>query len=52
MSAENLFRLDKESNDRIEWEENLNYLEEWKRSRRDDATIGNLIDLLKKSGHT
>jgi len=32
------------------WKTNLMYLEDWKRIKKDDATIGKLIQLLKSSG--
>lgn len=46
------YRLNKDSRHALEWKENLNYLKEWKKGKKDDATIGNLIEILKKSSHT
>ncbi|XP_078485325.1 uncharacterized protein LOC144744503 [Ciona intestinalis] len=34
-----------------EKKENLNYLKDWKEEKKDDATIGSLVELLKTSGH-
>ncbi|XP_039253214.2 uncharacterized protein LOC120330362 [Styela clava] len=43
-------RLDSEVIKELEWKGNLSYLEKWKLWKKDDATIGNLITLLKDNG--